>query len=319
MTIIYLHIGQEKTGTTSLQSFFSMNRKLLLKNRGVLYPRLFPAKTPSSHFNHAQFASGFLAENERSFARLPDGCSISDAIGNLRSLVHKHDPEKVILSCEQFSSRFRAEHIRLLKDSLDFAEVKVVSYLRKQDDYAISSFSESLKYGQKRWLNLTVKPKYKKLDYYASLSPWADTFLSENIILREFESSIFTGNKLYENFLTTIDEEWQQQYSIPNTENTSISFEEASILIEANQHLLTWKEAIAAGDVELFRQSQGMRKKLLGLLRQHRATLGFTPLSSTFSASDKATFLDFFRDSNRKLAEKYFTGKQLFSDIAKEE
>jgi len=318
MTIIYLHIGHEKTGTTSLQTFFSMNQKLLLRKRGVLYPNLFPTKTPPSYFNHAQFASGFLPENERSFARLPGGISISDAIAVLRSLINSRNPKKVILSCEQFSSRFKAEHIRLLKDSLDFAEVKVVSYLRRQDAYEVSRFSESLKYGETNWLDLTIKPKYRKLDYYANISPWAEAFSSENIILKIFEPSIFIGDRLYKDFLTAIDEEWQPRYTIPSTENTSISFEEASILIEANQYLVTWKEANEAGNVELFYQSQRMRKELLSLLKQHRDVLGFTPLSSKFSSIDKATFLDFFNDSNRKLAEKYLAGSQLFSNTDQE-
>ena len=34
---LYLHIGTEKTGTTSVQKFFKANRALLAKN-GIVYP-----------------------------------------------------------------------------------------------------------------------------------------------------------------------------------------------------------------------------------------------------------------------------------------
>ena len=35
---LYLHIGTEKTGTTTIQSFLAANRDLLKRNR-ILYPR----------------------------------------------------------------------------------------------------------------------------------------------------------------------------------------------------------------------------------------------------------------------------------------
>ena len=48
---LYLHIGQSKTGTTSLQYFFQKNRQNLIQNK-ILYPNYFLKKTEINNLNH---------------------------------------------------------------------------------------------------------------------------------------------------------------------------------------------------------------------------------------------------------------------------
>ena len=50
---LYLHIGQSKTGTTSLQYFFQKNRQNLIKNKILYY---FFKKTAINNLNHNSLA-----------------------------------------------------------------------------------------------------------------------------------------------------------------------------------------------------------------------------------------------------------------------
>lgn len=58
MKTIFLHIGQTKTATTTLQAFFFVNRNWLA-NKGVLYPRV-PEKNPFKRW-HCSICMGDMS------------------------------------------------------------------------------------------------------------------------------------------------------------------------------------------------------------------------------------------------------------------
>ena len=86
MTRLILHIGSQKTGTTSLQQFLQLNRKILNKN-GMDYP----------HFSQGGCTNGLP------WVRHLNGVDVNSSdFQELKESIEKYDT--VILSAEQLWS-----------------------------------------------------------------------------------------------------------------------------------------------------------------------------------------------------------------------
>ncbi len=198
MTTAYIHIGTHKTGSTSIQYFLFENRNKL-REQGFLYPLSgIPKK---NLFGQHHLAAAFL-EHLQLKTYNPNAGGWEEVISEANSVPDKN----IIISSENFClPRFDLEQIYKIKDYLSQYTVKIVVYLRRQDNYLISQYRQYIganKYsasfkqfisGQK-WL----------IDYYQILKPWQQVFGTENIIVRVFESDQF-NNDLLDDFLDAID------------------------------------------------------------------------------------------------------------------
>ncbi|MDG1733771.1 MAG: hypothetical protein P8H39_12445 [Thalassotalea sp.] len=314
MTTIYLHIGQEKTGTTSIQQFLVSNRKFLFDTYGILYPYNKKISTDNkSFFNHAKFTGSFLDYKERSFVKMERLLTVKDSIEELKLVIKKKKPKAIIISSEHLSSRLNGEHIKELAKQLDSYDVKIICYVRRQDDYQISRFSESLKSGAKKWLKLKANfSKNKRLNYLDNLSPWLDWFGRESIILCPFDKKRFVNESLYDDFLSKLGVSEFSKFIVPDSSNISVSKEEADVLLALNKVLLTWADVNNDVTLAKFRRSQEIRKEVLTIMQTNRDIKVHTALKDSFSKKDKEHFMSHFIDSNRKLSELYYNRKELF-------
>lgn len=149
---LILHIGIEKTGTTSIQNVLSVNRSLLREN-GVVFPRsLGPV-------NHTLLAAACLDDgvvdnikahqlargrcHEEEFRRRVE-CSLAEELGSGPAW------NSLIVSTELIHSRLTqsSEIDRLWSILSPFVdEVRLVVFLRRQDEQAVSRFSSVLRAG----------------------------------------------------------------------------------------------------------------------------------------------------------------------------
>lgn len=318
MKTLYLHIGQEKTGTTSVQQFLSVNRSQLLKEHGILYP--FSDGISSSnerHFNHSCFAAAFLPESKRSFVHQSKIACVSDAIENLcKNVELDSKTEKALLSCEHFSSRFGDKEVCQLARSLNQYHVRIICYVRRQDDYQISRFSEALRSGTYHWLDLTKKPAdLNRMNYLLNLEPWIKYFGVDAVNLRSFDSQSFKRSGLLVDFLDTIGIRTSDKFIFPEYTNTSVTYEQAVILKELNKFLIRWKDVNDKKSSELFSKSQKMRRDIIDLMSLNNDVIENSELKSCFSLEDRRKYMTHFDNSNRILSELFFHGKSLFSSI----
>ena len=151
MKKIILHIGVEKTGTTSIQSALAHDRDRLV-TRGILYPRLFGSENHMEIPVHAMNdeINDELRQNELAKA----DCSLHDyrerLVERLGSEIAQSDCDTLLLSNEHCHSRLIAPGtLDRLKTLLDqFApRVEIVVYLRRQDQLAVSLHSTRVKLG----------------------------------------------------------------------------------------------------------------------------------------------------------------------------
>lgn len=231
MSTLYLHIGTPKTATTSIQKFCMENQEVLNK-KGFSYP-ILDYKYPKVEIRrNGHFLVGKLldADGHEDFER-------EEALWNKGlSMIH-NDLEKfgnVILSDENIwhssvGSKFDFwEKLQSDAEQNNY-QIKVIVYLRRQDDFANSWLSQQIKegwntYAGVKWDAFMYRPKGVALDYYGLLEKIAEIIGKENIIVRIFERKRFLGNggTIYSDFLDAVGLEYTDEFQIV-TEETNPS------------------------------------------------------------------------------------------------
>jgi hypothetical protein len=186
-----LHIGTEKTGTTSLQRFFALNRQALM-GQGVFVPVSLAPADPEGGLNHSDLAALALAD-----WRLDDPLRLARGIGDAAGLARFRAqaaaalaseialvPERcttLLLSSEHCHSRMQLLHeIAALHGFLApwVERFEVVVYLRPQHELAMSQHAMHLLAGAAVGEVLPdgdgMEPAY--FDYARLLARWSAIF-----------------------------------------------------------------------------------------------------------------------------------------------
>lgn len=242
-----IHIGTEKTGSSTIQQFLSQNRKKFAK-QGVLYPECtgthggtqwaFPAlahpeswKTDIGLFLDArtqETMQAYLAKFE------------ADLAHELESAQKRHT---LIISSEHLQSRLgNPKHIETLKAFLSkWADrFEIVVYLRRQDRMAISFYSTKLKSGND---NPPVFPDMPKsgLLYYFNFEKlyqnWSQVFGAAAMKVRIFDQKEMYDHDLISDFCQTTGLNGKGKERPSQFSNTSLTQEASQFLLEANRQM----------------------------------------------------------------------------------
>lgn len=186
MPTLYIHIGHEKTGTTTIQRFFHENIEKL-KKAGLLYPEIGQQKFVQSALvncihdldNNARYLE-FFPEGVDSDPKEMWGCLVDAA---------KTWNKNILISSEHFISRLRGKGVSFIKNYLEKHlpeyEIKVIVFLRRQDEMFISRLSTLAKAGAKApyetWRDQVLK-KDIYYDYLSLVGIWDSAFGTRNVI-----------------------------------------------------------------------------------------------------------------------------------------
>lgn len=209
-----VHIGTEKTGTTSIQGFLYQNRKkfkdagyYFIQSAGQQNNRILPAycisdDKPDDFFweqglrtleQRIEFKREFIKEFEKEIRSLP---------ANIHT---------VIISSEHFHSRIRTEEemdnvYKLL--SAYFTEFKIICYLREQASTCASGYSTDMKTGGQDALEtyfLRCNPKNYFYNYYQVLGNWERCFGFSALDVSLFDRERLLNRDLLDDFTAKID------------------------------------------------------------------------------------------------------------------
>ena len=191
MTDCILHIGLEKTGSTSLQSALAGNRDRLAA-AGVLYPRALGER---SHVKAYVFASEGGPDELKAHWGLRHADDLdrfrADCAGDLRDEIAGGSPRLLCISNEHCSSRLSrpSEIQRLASLIAEFcARTTVVVYLRAQGDALRSAYSTYVRTGGREAFRYPSPDEIARLyDYRAVLRRWADVFGQSNLDVRLYD------------------------------------------------------------------------------------------------------------------------------------
>lgn len=199
-----LHIGSGKTGTSSIQHFLHRNRERLAE-LGYLYPkspgttrhvRLGLSVQPDDALDgfvnwHRQGASS-PEEFRQSFSRR----LISEI--NQSGLTRVLFSDEALYGCSKEALRRLGEFVDRIAGSL-----RVIVYLRRQDDHLVSRYQQVVKVGEtKRLTEWTSEVDLSgTYDYYHRLRTWERLLEPDEFVVRRFERDSLVDGSLLQDFL----------------------------------------------------------------------------------------------------------------------
>ena len=189
---LLIHIGTQKTATTSIQQFCVHNSRLL-KSHGYLYPK---------NENHP-FLFNFLA---RQLASGKQDC-VARYLQKVRAQGQREKCHTVIISAESFyamtwffldpqeksrASEYWQIEARLIEELYKccdgYNEIKIACYLRPQDDFAAALYNQFVKISPyyDDTFNEFIETAKPIFDYERHIQLWEKFFSADSISIRNY-------------------------------------------------------------------------------------------------------------------------------------
>lgn len=306
-----VHIGTEKTGTTSIQKFLYQNRRKLrsrgfhfVQSPGKLNNQALPAICIRNEKRDDFFRNrGIETTEQRDAYRREFTAEFEAELASLPASVHT-----VLISSEHFHSRIRTEeemdnvHAFL---SRYFDDIKIVCYLREQGVTCSSYYSTSLKSGGPVSFEdfmLRCAPTNYYFNYLDMLANWERCFGFDALDVSLFATEHFERGDLLEDFAKKISPD------LVGTFNTAIQAENES-LSPAGQALMRAVNMVFPGRSARPEVSP-IREKCRILIYDKLRGPG-----QRLTLSRHLHIFDSFRESNEALRKKFFPGvEQIFPE-----
>ena len=299
-----IHIGGEKTGTSTIQAFCARNQAALAE-QGFLYPSSLGA---SNHLKLTAYAlEDEVIDDTRQSLNLSTPEQLDEFRKKLRDdlsteIAQFSNVSTLLISDEHFQSRLLAvsEVHRLSRFVRIFADqITILLYIRRQDRVAVSYYSTRLKADS--FTDDTVFPvipNYGPLpeyyDYDSILTRYEKVFGRENIVVRLFEPDQFLGGDLLRDFRHACDIPDSSAFAAVGRENESLS----EIGIRFFKRFNPRVPRFVNGRVNPHRHG------VAAAFKDRYAGPG-----PVVSASDAKSFYQTFAASNRAVKDRYFSDR----------
>lgn len=207
--MVLIHVGAPKTGTTAIQAFLRTHAERMpgvehpYPLRGSFARHLFVyARSPRLNSRDAQL----LALTPRG---LPEFCDRYEAA------VRRCLPARgTVVSCNELLFRLDDEGVQRVAGLFGDRKLRVVLYLRRHDELAVSSFLQARKRGIVR---RDVFPKAAAPGYRSVIETWSRV---GDVTVRLYERALMPGGDVVRDFLSVIgveppaDAQWVTQSNL---------------------------------------------------------------------------------------------------------
>jgi hypothetical protein len=238
---LFLHIGQTKTGSTSLQRFLHGNRAALAE-RGVFYPPCVGGLAePGARHHHRHL---FTALQDAG----PTLVGAEAAWAALAQAVHVHPAPTAVISSELFWHLFvgraplRLKALKWMAEQLAEFDVRVVCYLRAQEEWVEAMYNQLVKSGQAQaatqgFDHFLQRPQTVSLmDYERVLQPWAEAFGPQALVVRVFERTNLVAGDVVDDFLSLLGQDDLDGLARYPDAQQRISWPVCDVLMVFNRH-----------------------------------------------------------------------------------
>jgi len=301
-----IHIGQSKAGSTSLQSFLLRNQETL-RQKNLFYLRNRRWAGPDIELLIAGLRAGGADLTTNHYKRMITPVKPEEAdevITDLRARITKCAEENpnglFVASCEQlFLWLEGADHISGLHSFLTelFDDVTYVCYLRRQEDWIASRYSQALRSGHVLTLDEHTQKQMSSVSAEERVNLWTSVVGTDRLNLRLLESDWLTGGDLITDFMDLTGVE-NADFESPERTNESFTPQSAEFARLIN---------IAC------RNRKGAKKKTEELRRRVMRSLtvqstGRDKLRLTPDQVDRVRA--HYADENARLAAEWFPGRE---------
>lgn len=292
MKTLYVHIGTMKTGTTAIQRFCWENQEVLQK-KGYCYPSFYDLVPNITRKRNGRFLVDECESQEEANAKY--------RIGMDRVIELFYEYDNVILSNEGIWGATYERRSSLWEELKTEGEkngfqVKIIVYLRRQDEYISSVWNQMVKMGTKEGVRswpeyLAHIPKGRQLDYAHKLDTIKEVLGKESIIVRCYERSQFYQGSIYDDFLNIIGLELTDEYTITRqVVNTKLSGSMHEI-----KRIINMMPLVDNEKNKLFRH----------ILTECSDDPAVVQNYSMFSKEEAEEFLKVYEEGNRRVAIEY--------------
>lgn len=296
MKTLFVHIGMPKTGTTAIQNFCYENQKIL-NQKGYDYPKFAHiygdtiARVRNGHF----LVPEEIAQNKEVFQK------------NMALVMERFQTvPNIILSDEAIwtpAAKCKVVCNALKEESAKGGfQVKVILYLRRQDQYLSSIWNQYVKGKNetKPWDEFVQNPSQAgKMNYATNLKQITSILGKDAVTVRRFEPKRFIGGSIYADFLQAVGLEMTEEFVLSKyVRNEKLS---------GNTH-------------EIMRIINGMpgvdrekAKFFSRILLSYADVSGKEYPSEMFSKEEAEIFMKKYQKENKRVSEEFFDGEELFS------
>ncbi|EAK5847441.1 hypothetical protein BAY65_04190, partial [Campylobacter lari] len=306
----YLHIGTEKTGTTSIQDFLLQNHNLLL-NYGKYYSKKLLKH--NVHLWIIELVFDFYTRN------IIDERAINLEILNnkkyeiLLNEIFLYKNKDFIFSCEIICRDFFHEkHIIILKNIfkiLGFTKIFVILYIREISSFIESYASQNIKGGA--YFNSDEIMAYNHPSIYSFnvaeiIKIYLKYFKKEDLIIRLFSKNEFHQGCLLRDFLYVLNLKSNDDFIIPKKRNESLNLIGMEILKRINSfHSHSFNIKLPHNVIK----SNILRNDCSYFISKHFCTiqsgLKFQPKKEIIQS-----YIDFFEESSEWIRKEFFPHKE---------
>lgn len=303
-----LHIGTQKTGSTSIQKVLNQHRDEL-PAQGAYYP-----KNPAGAHELVTYA---VAE-PRPATRPPEsilwrGMDPEERLRQYRKELAEElsglppTVKRVIISDERLSFMLRSpEEIAPLKTLLapHFTRFRVIVYIRDQVSYLASRYAETLRgsIGEPDHIR-SIPAIMAAYQYDRLLQNWADVFGEEAIEVRLYERRNGKSFDSVQDFLSLCDLRIDVTADPHRTLNTSMNFGGQQLLVAMGRYM---KERSPDNQLDI-----PMWRMIAHTVTQVLPGKGWQP-----TREEAAAFMQRFEQNNENVRRKYFPDRDvLFHDV----
>jgi hypothetical protein len=255
-----LHAGTEKTGTTSLQRFLSMN-SANLADQGIWVPRSLAPDPVAGPYNHLLLSTAsHLSISEPDDLQLQLGLSSMEAVRQHRQDVIDaltterdalpYEPATMIVSSEHVHSRLRTEEdVAYAKELLEplCRDFRVVVYLRSQYELAQSVAVTAVRQGACEFRPIPdfrtangfddlIGVDHEYFDYEQFLRRLERVFGQQLLDVRLYEHLDLHHNDIVEDFFYRLGADTAHMQH-PGRENSSLRQDAILFLLKLNKYL----------------------------------------------------------------------------------